>query len=282
MSAKPCDNCKIILVNYPDLWLVHTRVASQLRGAKLELREFKARSLLLGACTSCPFLRSNLEDSTIEIKDLKCQIDHSSRCSILSPLCKLCGSLKGKLIHATKKSTEIKQEVPYLTSCLDRTSLSEKIIEEDLSHVKESATKSTYKYGVGFERCEDKGGKSTPKFIPSSNYHQEEKTIKFIKTHYPSNPKPSFNPKREMRKETSNPREKAFICIFCGRACYLDEFCFCRKRTEKRRFDYARNSNHNEFTDFLPHSYSHALPRTPHVVSCFFHGPNHRSYSFDS
>jgi hypothetical protein len=31
---------------------VHTKVASQLDGAKLELREFKARFLLLGACTS--------------------------------------------------------------------------------------------------------------------------------------------------------------------------------------------------------------------------------------
>jgi hypothetical protein len=35
MSAKPCDNCKMIMVNYADLWLVHTQVASQLKGAKL-------------------------------------------------------------------------------------------------------------------------------------------------------------------------------------------------------------------------------------------------------
>jgi hypothetical protein len=49
MSSKPCDNCKIIMVNYADLWLVHTKVASQLDGDKLELRELKARSLLLGA-----------------------------------------------------------------------------------------------------------------------------------------------------------------------------------------------------------------------------------------
>jgi hypothetical protein len=32
--------------------------------------------------------------------------------------------------------------------------LSKKIIEEDLNRVEESATKSTYKLGVGFERCE--------------------------------------------------------------------------------------------------------------------------------
>jgi hypothetical protein len=72
--------------------------------------------------------------------------------------------------------------------------------------------------GVGFERCEDKGGKSAPKFIPISNYHQEEKTIKSTKTHYPSNSKPSFNPKREVRKENPKLREEAFVCMFCGRA----------------------------------------------------------------
>jgi hypothetical protein len=34
--------------------------------------------------------------------------------------------------------------------------LSEKIIEENLSQDEESATKFTYKLGVGFERCEKK------------------------------------------------------------------------------------------------------------------------------
>jgi hypothetical protein len=75
------------------------------------------------------------------------------------------------------------------------------MIEDDLSRVEESATKSIYKLGVGFERCEDKDEKSAPKFIPSSTYHQEEKIIKFTKAHYPSNPKPFFNPKREAMKE---------------------------------------------------------------------------------
>jgi hypothetical protein len=27
-SAKPCDNCKMIIVNYADLWLEHSQVAS--------------------------------------------------------------------------------------------------------------------------------------------------------------------------------------------------------------------------------------------------------------
>jgi hypothetical protein len=119
-----------------------------------------------------------------------------------------------------------------LTSHLERTVVSEQMVEDDLSWVEESATKSTYKLGVGFERCENKGEKSPLKFIPSSNYHKEEEALKPTKTHYPSNPKPSFNPKRELRKEIPKQREDAFVCMFCGRAGYLDEFCFQWKRIE--------------------------------------------------
>jgi hypothetical protein len=50
MSAKPCDNCNMIMVNYADLWLLHSHVASLLDGARLELRELKGRSTLLGVC----------------------------------------------------------------------------------------------------------------------------------------------------------------------------------------------------------------------------------------
>jgi hypothetical protein len=33
MSAKPYDKCNMIIVNYADLWLVHSRIASLLDGA---------------------------------------------------------------------------------------------------------------------------------------------------------------------------------------------------------------------------------------------------------
>jgi hypothetical protein len=108
MSAKLCENCKMVMVNYAGLWIWHTQVPSQLKSAKLELRELKACSLLLGACTCFPMLRSDLEACSIEIKQLKHKLDHSSRYGILSPLCETCGSLKGKLFHATKESTELK------------------------------------------------------------------------------------------------------------------------------------------------------------------------------
>jgi hypothetical protein len=168
MSEKPCDNCKMIMVNYANMWIVHSQVARLLDGARLELRELIAHSLLLGACTSYPLLRSDLGAPAIEIKDLKHKLDHFSRYSVLSPPCKLCDSLKGKLLHATKENTELKQEVAYWTSHVERTVVSEKMIEDDLSWVEVSATKSTYKLGLGFQRCEDKDEKRALKFVPTS------------------------------------------------------------------------------------------------------------------
>jgi hypothetical protein len=286
MSDKPCDNCNMIMVNYADLWLIHSHVASLLDYARLELREFKARSTLLGACTSCPMLKSDLEVAAIEIKDLKHKLNYSSRYTVLSPPCEACVSLKGKLLHAIKENTELQQEVAYLIAHLEKNALSEKMIENDLSWVEESAIKSTYRLGVGIERCEDKGEKSASKFISSSTYYKEEATIKSTKAHYPSNPKSSFNPKRETRKEIK-PRDEAFMCMFYGRAGHLNEFCFPQKRIERRRVEYARDSYRDEFIDFPPHSYSHVPPRcysraSPHtfsrVLPQFAHGPNHRSY----
>jgi hypothetical protein len=97
MSAKPCDRCTRIMVNYADLWLIHSHVVGLLDSVRLELRELKARSTLLGAYTICLMLRSDLETATIEIKDLKHKLDHSSSYTVLSPPCESCVSLKGKL-----------------------------------------------------------------------------------------------------------------------------------------------------------------------------------------
>jgi hypothetical protein len=87
------------------------------------------------------------------------------------------------------------------------------------------------------------------------------------------------------------------VCMFCGRAGHLDEFCFWQKRIERKRVEYARNSYRNKFLNFPPRSYSHVPPRSyscasphtfsralPRTSSCaspqFAHGPNHRSYDF--
>jgi hypothetical protein len=92
----------MIMVNYADLWLIHSHVTDLLDSARLELRELKTRFTLLGACTAYPVLRSDLEAAAVEIKDLKYKHDISSRYTILFPPCETCVSLKSKLFHATK------------------------------------------------------------------------------------------------------------------------------------------------------------------------------------
>jgi hypothetical protein len=79
---------------------------------------------------------------------------------------------------------------------LERTKISEKMIEDDLSQVEESATKATYKLGVSFERCEDKSEKSAPKFVPPP-------IIIKMKNHS-NQPKPPTHP---IPSHPSTPRE---------------------------------------------------------------------------
>jgi hypothetical protein len=124
---------------------VHSQVASQLKGAKMEVKELKAHSLLLVACLECPKLKLELDARSLKVKELETKLLEKPCISVTSPPCKVCGTLKDKLFHATKVNTELKQEVAYLTSHLERTVVSEKMIEDDLNCVEESATKSTCK-----------------------------------------------------------------------------------------------------------------------------------------
>jgi hypothetical protein len=75
--------------------------------------------------------------------------------------------------------------------------MSEKMIENNLNCVEESATKSTYKLGVDFERCEDKGEKSDPKLFLAPT------TIKRRKHSNPS--KHTTHP---FQSHLSTPRER--------------------------------------------------------------------------
>jgi hypothetical protein len=98
-----------------------------------------------------------------------------------------------------------------LTARLQKTALSEKMIEDYLSRVEESAVKSTYKLGIGFERCENMSERSAPKFISSSNYHKERKHSNQTKpTTHPIQSLPST----QKRNEERNPQaERGTFCM---------------------------------------------------------------------
>jgi hypothetical protein len=298
MSDKDCDFCLVVMEDLAKLQNVYAQVASQLESTICELDELKARPSLLGASLECPKLKLELDARSLNVKKLETKLLEKSHILITSSPCEGCVSLKGTLVHAINENIMLMQDVAYLTSRLERTKLSEKMIEEDLSQVDECVTRSIHKLGLGYERCEDRCEIST-KFVPSSTYNDEEETLKAKQIPYPPNPKPSFNPKRGVKKESPELREEPFVCMFCGRAGHLNVFCFRSKRIEKRRFEYARNSYHDEFFDLSPRSYSRALPHSysrassrtfsralHHTSSCalpqFAHGPNHRSYGLGS
>jgi hypothetical protein len=191
MSDKDCDFCLVVMKDLAKLWNVHAQVASQLESTICELDGLKAKPSLLDACLECPKLKLELDARSLNVKKLETKLLEKSHVSITSSPCEVCVWVKGKLVHATNENTMLMQDVAYLTSWLERTKLSEKMIEEDLSRVDECVTHSIQKLGLGYERCEDKGEIST-KFVPKFTYKDEEETLKAKQIPYPPNPKPSF------------------------------------------------------------------------------------------
>jgi hypothetical protein len=133
------------------------------------------------------------------------------------------------------------------------------------------------------ERYEKKGEKSASKIVPSSNYHKEDEAFKSTKTHYPSNPKPSFNPKREVRKESPKSREKSLCACFI--AVSVTWMSFASVARELRRCALTMPKTHIVISSLIFHlfSYYRASPHTSsRALSHFSHRPNYRSYGFGS
>jgi hypothetical protein len=77
---------------------MHTQVASQLKGTKLELKELKAHSLLLGACLECPKLKHELDAHPLKVKELETKLLEKPHVSVTSPPCEVCCTLKGSIL----------------------------------------------------------------------------------------------------------------------------------------------------------------------------------------
>jgi hypothetical protein len=185
-----------------------------LDGARLELRELKARFTLLGACTSCPLLRSNLEAAAIEIKDLKHKLDHSSRYTILSPPYEACVSLMGKLLHATKENTELQQEVAYVTARLEKTTLSEKMIEENLSGLRRVQLSPYTDWVLGLRGVRIRVKRVLPSLFlaPPTTKRKQQSNPPKLTTH-PTQSHPSTQREKQGKKPPSRERKYLFACF---------------------------------------------------------------------
>jgi hypothetical protein len=135
MSDKDCDFCLMVMEDLVKLQNMHAQVTSQLESTICELDELKARPSLLGACLECPKLKLELDTCSFNVKKLQTKLLEKSHVSVTSSPCELCVSLKGNLVHACNENIMLVQDVAYLTSRLERTKVSEKMIEEDLSRL---------------------------------------------------------------------------------------------------------------------------------------------------
>jgi hypothetical protein len=109
-----------------------------------------------------------------------------------------------------------------------------------------------------------------------------EKILIPTKTHYPSNLKQSFNPKREVKKETPNRERKLLFAYFVSVLVTWMSVAFGVR--ELRRDILTMLETHcDEFINLSARSYSHVLSRTSsRALPQFSHGPNHYSYGFGS
>jgi hypothetical protein len=87
------------------------------------------------------------------------------------------------------------------------------MIEEDLSRVEESATKSTYKLGVVFESCEERVRRVLPNSFaspPTTKRKQQSNPPKH--TTHPTQSHPSTQ-REKQGKKPSRERKLSFACF---------------------------------------------------------------------
>jgi hypothetical protein len=101
-----------------------------------------------------------------------------------------------------------------------------------------------------FERCEKKGEKSDPKFVPSSSYHKKEEALKPTKAHYPFSPKPSLNPKRDVKREP--PSREMMLLFACFVAVRVIWMSFAFDERELRRGTMSIDEDINTSATIIP------------------------------
>jgi hypothetical protein len=94
---------------------VHAQVVSQLESTICELDELKARPSLLSACLECPKLKLELDVCSLNVKKLETKLLEKSHVLVTSSPCKLCVSLKDKLVYTTNENIMLVQDIAYLT-----------------------------------------------------------------------------------------------------------------------------------------------------------------------
>jgi hypothetical protein len=92
--------------------------------------------------------------------------------------------------------------------------VSEKFIEDDLSQLRRVQASPHINWVLVLRGVRIRVRRVLPSSFPASPTTKRRKTIKSTKAHYPSNPKLSFNPMREGRKNPPSRKRKLLCACF--------------------------------------------------------------------
>ncbi|XP_039827218.1 uncharacterized protein LOC120688941 [Panicum virgatum] len=139
-AAVECEECSIHMVSISELQSKHAVLVDKFDCAKIELEELRSRSVLLGACATCPFLQTELNVAKCHIVQLE-----KHTCPIL-PECLTCPTFVAEISILKKDNAALEEENTHLRTILGWCSVREPQIGMTIAQIKRGEH-----FGVGYD-----------------------------------------------------------------------------------------------------------------------------------
>ncbi|XP_039780645.1 uncharacterized protein LOC120647900 [Panicum virgatum] len=139
-AAVECEECSIHMVSISELQSKHAVLVDKFDCAKIELEELRSRSVLLGACATCPILQTELNVAKCHIVQLE-----KHTCPIL-PECLTCPTFVAEISILKKDNAALEEENTHLRTILGWCSVREPQIGMTIAQIKRGEH-----FGVGYD-----------------------------------------------------------------------------------------------------------------------------------
>jgi hypothetical protein len=277
-----CADCPIFLADLAMFKEKHASKCEELDLLRVEVAELKSRPALLGACTSCPVLHGKIDEMhayTISLEAKPKELIPTS-CSTYE-----LHALKNlELAHYVDRLQDENDELKKLMGWLsghepqlrimietykrrDGEGLeANKVGEgsgENIPEPPQTHHKNDFPLKPNHLRNRLDTTPAPPVFPPQTNDFQEP--IKFVSTYRKvffgkesekeseekSGEKSSGEKPCEQPQPKPKPKLVRFHCVYCGRDGHKDEFCFKRKREEKKAKEWANKNKYHPSSGVL-------------------------------
>ncbi|XP_025801382.1 uncharacterized protein LOC112880857 [Panicum hallii] len=139
-AAVECEECSIHMVSISELQSKHAVLVDKFDCAKIELEELRSRSVLLGACATCPILQTELNVAKCHIVQLE-----KHTCPVL-PECLTCPTFVAEISILKKDNAALEEENTHLRTILGWCSVREPQIGMTIAQIKRGEH-----FGVGYD-----------------------------------------------------------------------------------------------------------------------------------